>query len=192
MVGGVILVVVTLIIFLLLAAKTGIVRDPDMPARADGRLQFNLARCQMAFWFLLFAAAYVFLWAVKGQTDTITDQCLELLGISAGTTVSSALISKSAAPGKHWDVYCPFSDGPRRFFWEILSDGVGKVTFYRFQMVVWTLVLGMVFIKNVAVSLAMPTFGTNELALMGISAGTYLAFKFPEHSGEQKAIQDKV
>jgi hypothetical protein len=49
-------------------------------------------------------------------------------------------------------------------------------------MVVWTLALGLVFIKSVSGSLEMPTFGTNELALMGISAGTYLAFKFPEHA----------
>jgi hypothetical protein len=49
-------------------------------------------------------------------------------------------------------------------------------------MVVWTLALGLVFIQSVCGSLAMPSFGTNELALMGISAGTYLAFKFPEHA----------
>jgi hypothetical protein len=38
----------------------------------------------------------------------------------------------------------------------------------------------------------MPTFGSNELALMGISAGTYLAFKFPEHSGEKNSIEEKA
>jgi hypothetical protein len=180
--AGVLLVLVMLAAFFYLAAKTGLVRDPDLPARKDGVLQFNLARCQMAFWFLLLTVAYIFLWVVKGETDTLTDQCLQLLGISTGTTVASVLISKSAASRTTWETYCPFKGGPGRFFWELLSDGAGKITFYRFQWVVWTLALGLVFIKSVCSSLAMPTFGTNELALMGISAGTYLAFKFPEHA----------
>jgi hypothetical protein len=187
MAGGLFLVVLILIFFVFLAAKTGMVRDPNLPARADGRLQFSLSRCQMAFWFLLFVAAFFFLWVVTGQHETLTDQCLELLGISAGTTISSALISKGGPAQRGVVSYCPFKDGPRRFFWEILSDGGGRVTFYRFQMMVWTLVLGMVFIKSVAVSLAMPSFGSNELALISISAGTYLAFKFPEQGGQKKA-----
>ena len=178
--AGLALVALAFIVFAILAAKSGIVRDPDLPPRGDGRLQFNLARCQMAFWFFLFTAAYVFIWVVKRETDTLTDQCLVLLGISTGTTLASAFITHSAGSRILSPANCPFNDGIRRFFWEILSDDAGKVTFYRFQMVVWTLVLGMVFIKSVYFSLAMPAFGSNELALMGISAGTYLAFKFPE------------
>jgi hypothetical protein len=127
---------------------------------------------------------------VTGRHDTLTDQCLELLGISAGTTVSSALISKGGAPPAGQVAWCPFDDGPRRFLWEIVSDGLGKVTFYRFQMMVWMLVLGLVFIYNVAFRLVMPTFGSNELALIGISAGTYLAFRFPEQAGQLKAKQN--
>jgi hypothetical protein len=62
---------------------------------------------------------------------------------------------------------------------DIFSDG-GGVSFHRFQMVIWTIVLGIVFIKNVNRDLTMPEFDTTLLGLMGLSAGTYIGFKFPE------------
>jgi len=62
---------------------------------------------------------------------------------------------------------------------DIVSDG-GGISFSRFQMIIWTLVLGFVFIKNVNRDLAMPDFDTTLLGLMGLSAGTYIGFKLPE------------
>ena len=62
---------------------------------------------------------------------------------------------------------------------DLLSD-VNGVTFHRFQIVVWTIVLGIVFIFTVWTSLTMPQFSDTILALMGISAGTYVGFKIPE------------
>jgi hypothetical protein len=53
------------------------------------------------------------------------------------------------------------------------------MSFHRFQMIVWTLVLGVVFCSEVLTKLAMPTFDSTLLILMGISSGTYLGFKFP-------------
>jgi hypothetical protein len=67
----------------------------------------------------------------------------------------------------------------RSFFLDILSDENG-VSFHRLQIVIWTFVLAVVFVASVAVSLEMPTFDATLLALMGISSGTYLGFKFPE------------
>ncbi len=65
------------------------------------------------------------------------------------------------------------------FFNDILTD-VNGITLHRFQMVVWTIVLGIVFVLGVYRELAMPAFSVTLLALMGISAGTYLGFKIPE------------
>ena len=76
----------------------------------------------------------------------------------------------------------------QRFFYELLSDGE-HLTFYRFQMLVWTLVLGSVFVKSVFVFLQMPSYGNNELALTGISAASYLAFKFPEAKAQAAAAR---
>jgi hypothetical protein len=68
------------------------------------------------------------------------------------------------------------SDG---FLLDLLSDANG-VTFHRFQMFAWTVVLGFLFCVGVYKNLAMPEFGATLLALMGISSGTYLGFKIPE------------
>ena len=70
----------------------------------------------------------------------------------------------------------PVSKG---FLNDILSDG-GGISLHRFQMVAWTIVLGLFFIYAVWDRLTMPQFTPTLLALMGISAGTYLGFKVPE------------
>ncbi|CAE6688201.1 hypothetical protein [Candidatus Nitrotoga fabula] len=67
----------------------------------------------------------------------------------------------------------------RGFIKDLLSDASG-VNFHRFQMLVWTLVMGFIFCVEVYKTLRMPEFSTTLLALMGISAGTYLGFKIPE------------
>jgi hypothetical protein len=63
---------------------------------------------------------------------------------------------------------------------DILSDGAGY-SFHRFQIFVWTIVLGIIFVSSVYNSLSMPEFSATLLGLMGISSGTYLGFKFPEN-----------
>jgi hypothetical protein len=70
----------------------------------------------------------------------------------------------------------------RRFIDDILSDDDG-VSFYRFQIFGWTIVLILIFIFSVYNALAMPDFDTTLLALMGISGGTYLGFKLPNQQG---------
>ncbi len=65
------------------------------------------------------------------------------------------------------------------FFKDILSDANG-ISFCRFQIAAWTAVLGIIFISSVLNVLTMPDFPKELLALMGISSGTYIGFKFPE------------
>jgi hypothetical protein len=62
---------------------------------------------------------------------------------------------------------------------DLLRDGDG-ISFHRFQIVVWTIVLGVIFVRAVAIDLTMPEFDTTLLGLMGLSSGTYIGFKFPE------------
>lgn len=65
------------------------------------------------------------------------------------------------------------------FLRDILSDSSGY-SFHRFQIFAWTIVLGIIFISSVYNNLTMPEFSTTLLGLMGLSAGTYIGFKFPE------------
>jgi hypothetical protein len=69
-----------------------------------------------------------------------------------------------------------------KFHIDILSDASG-VNFHRFQMVVWTVVLGIIFIHEVLSRLSMPEFSTTLLTMMGISSGTYLIGKSSEPQG---------
>lgn len=68
----------------------------------------------------------------------------------------------------------------RNILRDILSDSNGTVALHRFQIVVWTIVLGIIFMVSVTTELTMPVFSPTLLATLGISAGTYLGFKFPE------------
>ena len=65
------------------------------------------------------------------------------------------------------------------WFTDIISDDQG-VSFARFQVVLWTIILGFVFVRTVCTTFSMPEFENTLLALMGISNGTYLGFKIPE------------
>jgi hypothetical protein len=65
------------------------------------------------------------------------------------------------------------------FMRDILSDSSGY-SFHRFQIFAWTLVLGIIFLSSVYNNLTMPEFSPTLLGLMGLSAGTYIGFKFPE------------
>ncbi len=63
--------------------------------------------------------------------------------------------------------------------YDLLAEN-NLISFHRFQIFVWTLVLGIMFVANVYNELAMPEFSATLLGLLGISAGTYVGFKLPE------------
>ena len=62
------------------------------------------------------------------------------------------------------------------FLKDLLTEGPG-LSFHRYQMVLFTLILAVIFVAKTASALVMPEFDTTLLGLMGISSGTYLGFK---------------
>lgn len=229
-------VIALLLALLMLGSKSDLLRDRDTepPAAATGsakRRPFSLGLSQMAFWFLLVLAAYVYIGLVNWDfLGTITSSALVLMGISAATGLGAVLIDQdkvtqanalraeqaqlqsrvnelpgvisiappasrpaltdeltvkktrleslnpqiAALPVRNW--------GSQGFFRDVLTDDKG-ISLHRFQILVWTLVLGIVFVGTVITDLVMPEFNATLLSLMGISAGTYLGFKFPEKKG---------
>lgn len=235
-----------LLAFVMLAWKTGILRDPNLPLRPDGTKPFSLARAQMAFWFFLVIGSYFFLWLLSGDADTLNASTLMLIGISAGTAVSSAVIDASRRRDPYEKVvdqghpprrpreiaaaleadlrkveeefqslqeteaasrrkesllaeaevrrkeylterrklleeqisYFRSSPGAAALL-DLLGDD-GITSFHRFQMCVWTIVLGIIFVTEVWTKMAMPDFNATLLGLMGISAGTFIGFKIPD------------
>jgi hypothetical protein len=165
------------VLLLRLARRSDLLRSPNGLPGPDGRRPYSLARFQLGFWFFLVVSAYLFLWLITGELNTITDSVLALIGIGSATALGASLIDT----GQQATPVGPALQrtGSGRFLSDVLSDGKG-VSLHRFQMLVWTIVLGIIFCSSVYRLLAMPQFSATLLGLMGISSGTYLGFKFPE------------
>jgi len=65
------------------------------------------------------------------------------------------------------------------FIRDVLSDANG-ISFHRLQVFGWTLVFWAVFATTLFKTITMTDFDTTQLALLGISGGTYLGFKVQE------------
>ncbi len=309
---GLLLIGGGLAFFLLLAAKTDVIRDTTVLFRPDGRSPFSLGRTQMAFWFFLVVTFFFVLWMVTGDKDTITNSTMGLIGISAATALGAAFVDstktnkaeKAQRVAKVEDFtkrpreiaarlrldlepaekkcreltkvratikldhdralalkdtaieqkrtlvreleiqrgqIAPENTGAlaakddeikkakddltqtlqpqrdqmeadtagalklkdneiektkgelallrqqidffnlpswRRFLNDLLTEDDG-ISFHKFQIFIWTLILGVIFIYEVLINLAMPEFNAALLAIMGVSGGTYIGFKLP-------------
>jgi hypothetical protein len=196
--------VVVLILFfgcIALARRSDMLRDSGTKPPDGQRKAYSLARVQLATWTFLVLGSYLFIGLITGDyTTSITDSVLALMGISAGTAVGSSIADMGpprapaapAAPaaivvpaGEAGPPPAPVQAGPAqqaatatsgRWWIDILTGGDG-INFHRFQMAAWTIVLGIIFVQQVYRDLAMPDFAPSLLALIGISAGTYLGLK---------------
>jgi len=165
--GWAVLFVFAIVLFVKYARNSDIIRDiGTLPAGTTGPKSYSLARTQMAVWTFLVAGALVFIFMVTWNENTITSGVLVLIGISSGTTLLAA-----TADGTD-----PVPQATKGFSTDLLTDGVGP-SFHRYQMVLFTVILAVIFVVKVTSSLAMPEFDSTLLGLMGISNGTYLGFK---------------
>jgi hypothetical protein len=160
-------------IFWYMVRHTTVLRDPG-PNGAQGT--YSLSRSQGALWFFVILAAYLFIGIVTGDfSNSINSTAVILLGIGAGTVLGSAAIDAQ----KKADGTAAAPAASAGYLNDILSDANG-ISFHRFQMASWTAVLSVIFIMEVYRTLAMPTFNTTLMGLLGLSAGTYLGLKIPE------------
>ena len=75
--------------------------------------------------------------------------------------------------------YARLANRNDNFVTDILSDANG-INLHRFQMVAWTVLLTLIWIKAIWDHLAMPDFDATLLTLQGISAATYVGLKATE------------
>jgi hypothetical protein len=220
--------------FILLAARTDILRDSGPSPSPTTRKSFSLGRCQMAWWFFVVFSSVMLVRLVTGQLPAIPGSVLTLLGIAGGTGLGAlaidvskrsqallkigslkiqiattlnqmqqleALLNAQPPPANSTDLKGELlkvqlsatqsqseldvlmkSTQPLTtvgFPADILSDADG-ISFHRFQVFVWTIVLGIIFFLSALRVLQLMDIDTSLLALMGISSGTYLGFKLPE------------
>lgn len=174
--------VLVVIFFLILARRTQMLRDSGPKSKT--LRPYSLARVQTAWWTLLVLGAFLLISLMTGTTVSIPGSILGLMGIAAGTFLGAELVDsnpKSNAEGAADAEAAPAAPAASEgFVRDILSDGSG-VAFHRFQMVIWAVALGILFMVKVGDNLAMPEFDTTLLGLMGISNGTYLGMKMGEN-----------
>src|SRR4029079_2138327 len=85
----------------MLARRSFLLRDPHIRVPPGGVPPYSLGRFQMAFWFFLVVASYVFVWMITDELDTLTPSVLGLLGICSGTALGASLIEgDGSAPEK--------------------------------------------------------------------------------------------
>jgi len=220
MAGALCLFAALLVIFLWVAWRFPLLRDSDTEQTGQKR-PWSLARCQSAVWFFITLGSWLVLLVITKHAGLIPDAILGLLGISAATGVSGAVVDASKRTANQTQLQelkteqakdqaalnaVPADAAERaglqtkldettkqvasleksvqgapseNFLVDILSDA-GGISYYRFQIFAWTLVLALYFIWSVWWHLAMPDFSAQLLGLLGISSGTYLGFKIPE------------
>ena len=211
------LLIAVAIVLVIAARRTDMLRDG--PSVGAIRQPYSLGHSQMAWWFFLILFAYVYIWLVTGDRDSIPVSLLALLGISAATALAAVAVtspSRQSAQQKWIEESIARVDaalaqsGPEgraeleatraklvsdrasiavvprsRGWWsDLVTDERGVIALDRLQVVVWTIVLGGVFLTSVVWDLTMPELNGTLLALMGISSGTYIGFKLPLRSSE--------
>jgi hypothetical protein len=202
---GLVFVAATILALLYLAVRTNILRDPIKPGSAL-TYSLASTQLAWWFVIVLTSYLFVGT-ITGDFSFTFTGSALVLLGISSGTFVAGRVLpnpdtpdpakppaptppatntsSGHVPPAEPTDVAQSNLDKTKvpvllnqvqKYVFDLLSSD-GAVDLHRFQILVWTLVLGVVFIAQVWLYLAMPTFDTNLLALQAVSSGTYLGVK---------------
>lgn len=167
-------------VLIYLARHTALIRDDALESTPLVQRTFSLSKTQMAWWFSIVFASFIFLWLVTGEVPTISPQALALLGISSATTMASTGIGAGRLSG---------GGTAGELFLDLLSDNHG-VAIHRFQMVVMTAALGLIFLFDVVTKLTMPEFDASLLTLMGLSAATFVGLKISEQRADSISAAD--
>ncbi len=164
--------IATVALFIYLGATTALLRDVGAETTVPFRSRtFSLARTQMAWWTAVIVVSYVFEWVALGAIPSLSGQALVLMGIYSVLGVASRGVDLSRRTA--------FPATTPHFFADLTSDE-GGVAVHRLQMLIFTVVVGLMFLYQVFTTCSMPTFDANTLALLGISGATYIGFKTTE------------
>lgn len=151
---------------------------------------YSISASQIIFWsaIVIFSSVYVFY--CRSDFLMLTGQVLTLLGLSGGT----ALAAKGNALVKYRDIPDDFFQGIQRTRVPRFEDLVcisGIPNVFKFQIFAFTLVNGIIVLKQLYTSFNFPVIPAGQLTLMGISSGVYLGNEIIREN-EWEAISKKV
>lgn len=160
-----------------LSVKTALIRDLSMQTPKP----YSFSRTQLLWWTLIITSCYILGFGYSLQLPAINDTVLILLGIGLGTTTAARIVDNTQANNtatvRHQD-----AQASQGFFMDILSDESG-ISVHRFQAVVFNLIFGVSFLYDfISDSYVFPSYDYEQLALLGISSGAYIALKMNENS----------
>ena len=173
MIFSIIFIITILVTFIILAATSNLIRI------ADDNSPFSLALTQLAFWSIVIASSFIYIWIVTDALPPITGSTLVLLSVSALTTAGAKLVDIRAGSNNQLARSISFLE-------DILQDEIGY-SVHRAQMFMWTVIMVIIFVTNVIRFQQIPQLDESLLALMGISSGTYIGLKTMENKKDAPA-----
>jgi hypothetical protein len=145
---------------------TPALRDPRATGPVAAR-PFSLSRVQLAFWTVLVLGGFLFSSSFNGQAAPVPTSVLALMGVGVGTIAGDSVVDAARSARSR----------SRGLLHDLIADAHGEVALGRFQAVVWTAVIGGVFIHGVLSTGAVTDLDASLVALMGMTAGAYVGLK---------------
>lgn len=191
---SIILAIALFVIILLFGIFTNVLKE-------GGKGMYSLSRFQLYLWTLIICPCFALRWGYHStEFPTINETGLVLLGISAGTAVSSGMINTmmkiKGHPIKTDEVKCKYP-----FWMQLICDGNKNPSIQRLQQLIFTLVYVVIYLTLFfdKIPLEYADFNEKAYVLMGISQGAYVLGKTNEvkpikkntgntDNGEQESI----
>ncbi|HKV35083.1 MAG TPA: hypothetical protein VJP89_12190 [Pyrinomonadaceae bacterium] len=172
---GIIALVVSVAVFGLaigLMITTNIIRKPG-PRIQGKKRPYDLGRFLTLLWTTIIVTSYFSVWLIVSDS-TLPGSVLALMGFSGTVVIAGYATPSEADESSNTDAPGAESAG---FLNDVLSDAHGY-RFHCFQLLLWNLLLGFMFLFLVWERLKLPIFGHSLLALLGISTSIHLGFNF--------------
>ena len=148
--------------------------NPDVKNKS-----FSLSRILLFFWTIIIVFSICYIGIIDDNIVKISSGVLVLVGIVAGTSIAGRVIDTNQISDPN--IKTRHQDGESQgWLIDILSDSNG-ISVSRFQIVVFNLIYGLVFVSLVISQHVFYNFPNETLTLLGISSGTYAGIKVPEN-----------
>lgn len=175
---AVVLVVLLWAAAIYLSLKTDILKDFSTGTTKP----YSFSRTQLMWWTLIIASCYILAFAHYENLPAINSTTLALLGIGLGTTtfarvVDNTQVNQAVANGTNRHQ----NETSQGFLTDLLSDETG-ISIHRFQAFIFNVIFGVTFfIDFFNMKYILPSYDSQQLLLLGISSGAYVAIKMNEN-----------
>jgi energy-coupling factor transporter transmembrane protein EcfT len=144
---------------------------------------YSFARTQLLWWVLVILGCVIGSYLRTRRLWEMSESCLILLGISAGTGATARLVDSRDRLDPRIAGRMHQNSSSQGFWRDVLSDENG-LSVHRFQAAVFNIFFGVTFVEQTFADLdakTLPNFDSVTLALIGLSSATYVTIKSMEN-----------